>query len=93
MTSPEWRTDLDALVFAVPGGGRCFVHRLAFRTLLGKPPAANDCLRFFAANSQTFLAAARARCNSVQMGEHAAFHLTSRQIRREMPFLTGSHLA
>jgi hypothetical protein len=93
MISPEWRADLDALVFAVPGGGRCFVHRLAFRTLLGRRPAPDDCLRFVAENSATLLAAAAERRAGLSMEGHFAFHLTSRQIRRQLPSLTGSRLA
>ncbi|MGE6743389.1 hypothetical protein ACQKGC_24250 [Allorhizobium pseudoryzae] len=39
MTGPaaEWRDDLDALQFAVPGhGAHALVHRLAFRALIAK---------------------------------------------------------
>jgi hypothetical protein len=40
MTGPaaDWRDDLDALQFAVPGhGAHALVHRLAFRALVADP--------------------------------------------------------
>lgn len=93
MISPEWRADVDALVFAVTGGGRCFVHRFAFRTLLGRRPAQDECLRFFAQNRWSFLAAAMERRGALSTEGEPAFHLTSRHIRRHLPSLTGSQLA
>ncbi|CDI12114.1 hypothetical protein ACA106_06085 [Agrobacterium pusense] len=93
MITLEWRSDLDALVFLAPGGSRCFVHRLAFRTLLGKTPVQDDCLRFFRENSWSFLAAAEAHRETLPMKGRLSFHLTSRHIKQQISSGTGSQLA
>ncbi|OOO27888.1 hypothetical protein BS627_03085 [Agrobacterium salinitolerans] len=85
----EWRADLDVLLFATPEGSRCFVHRLSFRTLLGKSPVQDDCLRFFREKSWSFLAAAE----TLLMKGRLSFHLTSRHIKQQISSGTGSQLA
>ena len=76
-----WRTDLDALEFAV-GAGAALVHRLAFRALLDGPATAESCMAFFAANRGLFRAAAEAKIARAGLPSDARFHLTSRDLRR-----------
>jgi hypothetical protein len=78
-----WRNDIDALAFAPQGhAGLCTVHRLAFRTLLGRRPTPPDCLAFFAANEHAFHHAARAKILRRGLGAGSRFHLTSRDVAR-----------
>ena len=80
---PEWRPDIDALVFTPPGHqGRCAVHRLAFRTLLGRLPEPADCLAYFAASRPAFEQAAAAKIAERGLSPDANLHLTSRAIQR-----------
>jgi len=80
---PEWRTDIDALVFTPPGHrGLCAVHRLAFRTLLGRLPEPADCLAHFAATRAAFEQAAAAKIADRSLSPDANLHLTSRAIQR-----------
>ena len=79
----HWRNDIDALEFRPAGSLRlCMVHRLAFRTLIGRLPEKEDCLAWFAAHRQAFETAA-----SVKMARGGAgnFHLTSRDIAGQHP--------
>ena len=79
----EWRTDIDALVFTPPGHrGLCAVHRLAFRTLLGRLPEPADCLAHFTANRAAFERAAMAKITGRGLAPDANLHLTSRAIQR-----------
>lgn len=75
----RWRDDIDALEFALAGaGGRlCMVHRLAFRTLMGRLGSPEECLAWFAERRDRFEAAARAKMSRTDAGN---FHLTSRDI-------------
>ena len=76
-----WRSDIDALAFEPAGhAGSCTVHRLAFRTLLGRMPTPEDCVAFFAANAPAFQAAARAKIARRRLAPGANFHLTSRDV-------------
>jgi hypothetical protein len=76
-----WRSDIDALAFAPEGhAGICTVHRLAFRTLLGRMPTPEDCIAFFTANEQAFRAAAGAKISRRGLARAANFHLTSRDV-------------
>jgi hypothetical protein len=76
-----WRDDIDALSFAPDGhAGTCTVHRLAFRTLLGRMPTPNDCLACFKTNERAFHAAADAKIARRNLGSGANFHLTSRDV-------------
>lgn len=80
----DWRADIDALVFEHgPEGGRCFVHRLAFRSLIGPEPEASACIAWFCANRAAFAAAADAKL-ALSAAAHGAFHLNSRDIRRAL---------
>ena len=73
-----WRDDIDALEFRPAGQNRlCLVHRLAFRTLIGRPPSKQDCLTWFAVHREEFEAAAKAK---MATGVPGNFHLTSRDI-------------
>ena len=80
---PEWRPDIDALVFTPPGHrGLCAVHRLAFRTLIGHLPEPEDCLTHFAANRSAFEQAAAVKIAERGLSPDANLHLTSRAIQR-----------
>jgi hypothetical protein len=83
--TPIWRNDIDALAFQ-PGQhtGLCMVHRRAFRTLLRKTPSPRDCVAFFNAHQEAFQAAARAKLQRVSVAETANFHLTSRDVARQL---------
>jgi len=76
-----WRSDIDALTFEPQGHASiCAVHRLAFRTLLGRMPAPADCTAYFAANEGAFQAAALAKIVRRGLAPGANFHLTSRDV-------------
>ena len=79
MTS--WRSDIDALAFEPEGhAGICTVHRLAFRTLLGRVPTPEDCIAFFRSHEQAFRAAAGGKISRRGLARGANFHLTSRDV-------------
>jgi hypothetical protein len=78
-----WRDDIDALAFEPQGhAGTCTVHRLAFRTLLGRMPSSADCMAYFAAHERAFHAAAAAKILRRRLAPGANFHLTSRDATR-----------
>jgi hypothetical protein len=78
-----WRDDIDALSFEAAGhAGCCTVHRLAFRTLLGRTPTPEDCMAYFKANEHAFRAAAGAKILRRGLGPGVNFHLTSRDVAR-----------
>ncbi len=78
-----WSAGIDALVFTPAGHrGRCAVHRLAFRTLLGHRPEPDDCLVHFAAHRAAFDRAAARKIADRRCPPDAGLHLTSRDIRR-----------
>lgn len=78
---PVWRSDINALAFGPEGhAGICTVHRLAFRTLLGRMPTPEDCIAFFRSNEPAFQAAAGAKILRRQLRPGANFHLTSRDV-------------
>ena len=80
---PIWRNDIDALAFEPEGhAGICTVHRLAFRTLLGRVPMPGDCMAYFAAHERAFQAAAAAKISRRGLAPGANFHLTSRDAAR-----------
>jgi hypothetical protein len=87
----EWRADVDALAFVPVDGsvdhrtGQCFVHRRAFATLLGRDPQPAECARYFQEHQAAFHSAAQQKIAraAVKAGEN--FHLTSRDIAREIP--------
>jgi hypothetical protein len=83
--TPIWRDDIDALAFR-PGehSGLCMVHRRAFRTLLRAAPSPQACIEFFNAHQAAFQAAAHAKLQRVDVPETANFHLTSRDIVRQL---------
>jgi hypothetical protein len=79
----SWREDIDSLVFEPEGhAGSCVVHRRAFRTLLGRHAARQECLTFFGAHQGAFRAAAAAKIARGHVMPGMSFHLTSRDIRR-----------
>jgi hypothetical protein len=83
--SPHWRDDVDALAFRPDGhDGLCLVHRHAFRTLLRAMPRPEQCEDFFAAHRDAFQAAARAKLLRAKIAAGANFHLTSRDLRRQL---------
>lgn len=82
---PRWRDDIDALEFQPAAHrGVCMVHRRAFRTLLRAPPSPQQCLDFFNANQAAFQAAARAKTLRAGVGDAENFHLTSRDVSRQL---------
>ena len=83
--TPIWLDNIDALAFQ-PGAhsGLCMVHRRAFRTLLRAPPSPQQCVEFFNGHQAAFQAAALAKLQRVGVSETANFHLTSRDISRQL---------
>ena len=83
--TPIWRDDIDALAFQpTEHGGLCMVHRRAFRTLLRATPSPQQCIEFFNAHREAFQAAARAKLQRVNVAGTANFHLTSRDLIRQL---------
>ena len=83
--TPTWRDDIDALAFQpADHGGICMVHRRAFRTLLRATPSPQQCLDFFMTHQKAFQAAARAKVLRASVAETANFHLTSRDVTRQL---------
>jgi hypothetical protein len=83
--TPTWRDDIDALAFRpADHGGICMVHRRAFRTLLRAPPSPQQCVDFFLAHQKAFQAAARAKLLRASVADPANFHLTSRDVARQL---------
>lgn len=81
----KWRADLDALQFPVGEGRSCFIHRLALRKFLGRTPTPGECLRFAMRYSETLKDAAEQRCANLRAtGRSGNFHLTSRDIARNL---------
>jgi len=86
----EWRDDIDALAFRPVGhDGFCMVHRLALRTVIGRPAAPEECLEYFAANQAIFEAAARDKIARAGLPPDANFHLTSRDITGQGEAISG----
>jgi len=82
---PIWRNDIDALAFQpAEHTGLCMVHRRAFRTLLRATPSPQQCVEFFNAHQETFQAAARAKLLRTDVAAAANFHLTSRDVSRQL---------
>ncbi|MCY1664255.1 hypothetical protein [Rhizobium sp. SL86] len=68
-SSAEWREDLDALQFPVPGhDAHCLVHRLAFRALVGILMGGS------AAHDTAHLAAHSAAHLATHLATHEALH-------------------
>jgi hypothetical protein len=83
--SVSWRDDIEALAFDPDQhGGFCMVHRLAFRTLLRFSPQPADCEAFFRAHERAFRAAALAKIVQEKVGHGVNFHLTSRDVSRQI---------
>ena len=83
--APTWRHDIDALAFQpADHTGICMVHRRAFRTLLRAAPSPQQCVDFFIAHRGAFQAAARAKVLRANVEETANFHLTSRDVTRQL---------
>lgn len=79
---PEWVREADSVRFSAPNGGNCFIHRLAFRILLGREPREADCVDFVSRNIEAITYAVEARLSSAEIEQGINFHLTSRHIRR-----------
>jgi hypothetical protein len=83
--APMWRDDIDALAFQPSDHrGICMVHRRAFRTLLRAAPSPQQCVDFFITHQKAFQAAARAKVLRASVAETANFHLTSRDVTRQL---------
>jgi hypothetical protein len=82
---PIWRDDIDALAFQpADHEGFCMVHRRAFRTLLRAVPSPRQCVDFYHSHQAAFQAAARAKVVRAGVAETANFHLTSRDVTRQL---------
>jgi len=80
-----WRHDIDALAFQPDDyRGHCLIHRRAFRTLLRFSPTPEDCETFFHAHEDAFRAAATAKILRAKVLDGANFHLTSRDVARQL---------
>jgi len=80
-----WRNDIDALAFQpADHQGLCMVHRHAFRTLLRAVPSPQQCLDFYCSHQDAFEAAARAKVLREELAGIANFHLTSRDVTRQL---------
>lgn len=88
-----WRDDIEALAFR-PEGRRelCMVHRRAFRALLGADPAPQDCQTFFSAHRAAFEAAAQVKILETAVASGVNFHLTSRDVARQLDLAKPSRL-
>jgi hypothetical protein len=83
--TPTWRADVDALAFQPRGHrGLCMVHRHAFRTLLRQTPSPEACVAFYHAHVDAFQAAAGIKIQRTSMVADANFHLTSRDLARQI---------
>ncbi|MGF9566396.1 hypothetical protein [Neorhizobium sp. JUb45] len=88
-----WRDDVDALSFAVLAddrdrrhdhGAACFVHRRAFRILIGADPVGADCLAYHAEHAHAFQAAAWEKIDRQSIPPGRSLNLNSRDIRRAL---------
>jgi hypothetical protein len=80
-----WRHDIEALAFEPDDHhGLCMVHRRAFRTLLRSCPEPGDCEVFFRTHERAFRTAASAKILRADVARGMNFHLTSRDVAREM---------
>jgi len=80
-----WRDDIDSLAFQpVDHQGLCTVHRRTFRTLLRATPSPRQCVDFYQTHQDAFQAAARAKVLRVSLAETTNFHLTSRDVARQL---------
>lgn len=77
----EWAAEANAVRFSAPNGGSCFIHRLAFRALLGRETHEADCVAFVNLNIEAIANAAEIRLSSAKIGHGINFHLNSRHIR------------
>jgi hypothetical protein len=83
--TPIWRDEIDALAFQpADHAGLCMVHRRAFRTLLRSVASPQECVDFYHTHRDAFQAAARAKVVRAEMPDTANFHLTSRDVTRQM---------
>jgi hypothetical protein len=84
-SEPIWRSDIDSLAFRPSGHmGLCVIHRRALRTLLGCTPSPQQSIDFYLIHSDSFEAAARAKLAAGNIQETENFHLTSRDVRRQL---------
>lgn len=84
-----WRSDLDALSFAVfsdrhDHGAACFIHRRAFRALIGSDPAGTECLAYYETHISAFQSAAWAKIDRLSIPYGRSLNLNSRDIRRAL---------
>ena len=83
--TPTWRDDIDALAFQpAEHQGVCMVHRRAFRTLLRIAASPRQCMDFYQTHQDAFQAAARAKVVRADVAATANFHLTSRDVARQL---------
>lgn len=79
-----WNADLNAISFVADNGGRCFVHRGAIRTMMKGSVDEQECVRFFSLHVRALRDAARRKIDRKRYPANYSFHLTSRDIRREL---------
>jgi hypothetical protein len=88
---PTWHDDIDALEFQLAGHqGTCMIHRRAFRTLLRTTPSTQQCVDFYLTHRDAFQAAACAKVLRASVEDAANFHLTSRDVTRQLKNLVAA---
>jgi hypothetical protein len=81
----EWRAEIESVAFRPDGHrGVCVVHRRAFETLLGRAASPEDCAEYLQAHQAIFEQAAAAKIARAALQSHDNFHLTSRDIARQL---------
>jgi hypothetical protein len=81
-----WRAEIDSLWFKPQQwDGGCAVHRLAFRSLLGRDrPTAEECIACFRDSEDAFHRAALNKIAIKALPTGSNLHLTSRDIIRAL---------
>jgi hypothetical protein len=82
---PVWRSDIDSLAFHPSGhSGFCVVHRRAFGTLLGSAASPQQSIDFYRLHRDAFDAAAHSKLEARAIAASENFHITSRDVRRQL---------
>jgi hypothetical protein len=78
-----WLEDVDAVEFEVSGfNAKCFMHRLAFRAVMGDIPTADTCLNFARAHLLTLQNAALDKMTRCNLDGDQNISINSRDFRR-----------
>lgn len=82
---PRWNDAEDAVEFAVELGeyrGLVFISRRVFQTLLGRRPAASECIECFHLERTRFERLAEAKLRARELSDDANLRLSPRDVRR-----------